>query len=273
MRLYQDVYKEQITFDIFDKVFHGKFVSMLQEYDFSLNTIGKHVKNLKVFLNSAVEDGLCTNLKFKGKDFKSKTEETTAIYLSLDEINSMHHLDLSHKKHLELARDIFLIGCYTGQRISDYNGLKANSIKIIRKIKFIQIVQKKTKTIVSVPLSKEALEILDLRYDGLPPPKMPSQNLNDYIKEVGKLLKLDELIECKRTKGGVEIFENIPKYLLLHSHTARRSFCTNMYKEGMPVIDIMLFSGHKTEREFYKYIRIKGEERALHVANLGFFNI
>jgi hypothetical protein len=46
-----------------------------------------------------------------------------------------------------------------------------------------------------------------------------------------------------------------------------------MYLKKMPVFDIMLFSGHKTEKEFYKYIRIKDEERASHIVNQGFFNI
>jgi hypothetical protein len=54
------------------------------------------------------------------------------------------------------------------------------------------------------------------------------------------------------TKGGEEIKEYIPKYKLIHSHTARRSFCINMYKKEMPIFDIMHFSGHKSEREFYK---------------------
>ena len=46
-----------------------------------------------------------------------------------------------------------------------------------------------------------------------------------------------------------------------------------MYLKKMPVFDIMHFSGHKTEREFYKYIRIAGEQRASHIVDSGFFNI
>jgi len=41
----------------------------------------------------------------------------------------------------------------------------------------------------------------------------------------------------------------------------------------MPNFNIMHFSGQKTEREFYKYIRIEGEERASHIVGKGFFNI
>ena len=60
---------------------------------------------------------------------------------------------------------------------------------------------------------------------------------------------------------------------MISTHTARRSFCTNMYKKGMPIYDIMHFSGHASEKEFYKYIRIEKEQRAIKIAQSGFFNL
>lgn len=273
LKQYEKYYNSKLDFDSFDMVFYIKFYEFMEENDFALNTIAKHIKNLKVILNSAVEEGYTTSLKFKSRDFKAKTEETTAVYLTTKEIEQLHNLDLSKYRDLEHARDVFLIGCYTGQRISDYNGLTADSIKIIKGIKFFVIKQKKTKTTVTVPVTIEIQDIMDKRHNGLPPKKIHEQYLNDYIKQVGQQLNLSDLVKCASTRGGKENIEFIPKYNLLHSHTARRSFCTNMYIKKMPVIDIMLFSGHKTEREFYKYIRIKGEERAFHVATLGHFNL
>ena len=84
---------------------------------------------------------------------------------------------------------------------------------------------------------------------------------------------MTESIKCEYTKGGEHKTEMIPKCQLIKSHTARRSFCTNKYKAGMSIYDIMLFSGHSTEKEFYKYIRIKDEERAAHIVKSGFFNV
>jgi hypothetical protein len=112
---------------------------------------------------------------------------------------------------------------------------------------------------------------MDLRYNGLPPKKILEKDLNKYIKIIGEKLKFNQKIECIKRKGGKEIREYIPKYELIHSHTARRSFCTNMYLKKMPAFDIMHFSGHKTEREFYKYIRIAGEQRASHIADSGLY--
>jgi hypothetical protein len=116
-------------------------------------------------------------------------------------------------------------------------------------------------------------EIMDLRHNGKPPKKIAESYLNDYIKQLGQMLEWNTLIKCEFTKGGIEYSEMILKYELIKSHTARRSFCTNKYKAGMSVFDIMLFSGHTTEKEFYKYIRIKDQERASHIVKSGFFNV
>lgn len=263
---------EKIDFNSFDKRFVLNFIDYLEENDFSLNTISKHLKNLKTFLIGANEKRLINNLDFNIKDFSVAPQETTAIYLSEEELNKMFELDLSDKKHYELARDIFLIGCYTGQRISDYNGLTKSNIKKINEKEYFTIVQKKTKVKVNCPITKKIKYIMDNRYNGQPPKKILEKDLNKYIKIIGEKLEFNDNIECLSNKGGIEKKEFIPKYNLIHSHTARRSFCSNMYKKKMPVFDIMLFSGHKTEKEFYKYIRIAGEERASHIVDNGYFD-
>jgi integrase len=58
----------------------------------------------------------------------------------------------------------------------------------------------------------------------------------------------------------------MPKYDLITSHTGRRSFCTNMYKRGLPTLMIMSISGHKTEKSFLKYIKVRQEEHAAMMA-------
>ena len=55
--------------------------------------------------------------------------------------------------------------------------------------------------------------------------------------------------------------KRVPKYQLIKTHTARRSFCTNAYKAGMDCLDIMALSGHTTEKSFLRYIKVTQEER------------
>lgn len=273
IKSYSDFSGERVSFNTFDKYFAVNFINYLEELDYSQNTISKHFKNLKTFLKEADRKRLISNQNFNINDYSVKPEQTTAIYLNDEEIDKMFKLDLSKYKELELARDVFLMGCYTGQRVSDYNGLSKDSIKKIDNVYYFIIKQKKTKTIVQCPITKEMWEIMNVRYNSNPPHKILEQDLNRNIKQVGQILKINESIEISITKGGKEKKELITKFNLIHSHTARRSFCTNMYKKKMPVIDIMHFSGHKSEREFYKYIRIHGEERASYIVKQGFFNV
>ncbi|MCD7940142.1 MAG: tyrosine-type recombinase/integrase, partial [Bacteroides intestinalis] len=52
------------------------------------------------------------------------------------------------------------------------------------------------------------------------------------------------------------------KYELVTSHTARRSFATNLYLSGFPAISIMQITGHCTEKAFMAYIRVTPEQHA-----------
>ena len=273
---YEKYYNRKLMFDFINISFYNDFKVFMESKNYALNTIGKHIKNLKTFLNYTLAEGYSNNQKFKSKDFKVVKEITTEIYLTDAEIKEMFDKDLSKYPEVELARDVFLIGCYTGQRISDYNNLSENDITEIGGIQYFKIKQQKNKRYnreVLCPITKEMREIMTKRHNGKPPRKIAESYLNDYIKQVGQMLKWNELVKCEFTKGGKTITKMIPKYDLIKSHTARRSFCTNKYKAGMSVYDIMLFSGHTTEKEFYKYIRIKDEERASHIVQSGFFNV
>src|SRR5688500_526098 len=63
-------------------------------------------------------------------------------------------------------------------------------------------------------------------------------------------------------KSNKDVIEVKPKYAWVTSHTCRRSFCTNEFLAGTPVELIMKISGHKSVKDFYKYIRITPEEAA-----------
>ena len=86
--------------------------------------------------------------------------------------------------------------------------------------------------------------------------------MNEYLKEIGELAGIDETITLEFTKGGQKVLKNVPKHSLLSSHTARRSFSTNMYLDNFPSISIMAITGHTTESSFIKYIRVTPKEHA-----------
>lgn len=75
----------------------------------------------------------------------------------------------------------------------------------------------------------------------------------------------------ERTIGHTRVSKLIPKYQFISSHTARRSVATNMYLSGILTFRIMLITGHKTEKSFFRYIRITREENVKVLARHKFF--
>ncbi|WP_153800677.1 tyrosine-type recombinase/integrase, partial [Foetidibacter luteolus] len=79
---------------------------------------------------------------------------------------------------------------------------------------------------------------------------------------------ISEVIKFSYKKGNRDIVLNRPKYEWITSHTCRRSFCTNEFLAGTPVDLIMKISGHKSLRDFYRYIRVTPEEAGQKIKEL-----
>ncbi len=227
---------------------------------YSDNTIGRFIKQLKAVLRAADTRGYPVNPAYKSVEFKGQMEEIDAIYLTRAELEAMEKADLSKmedKKNYELARDIFMIGVWLAQRVSDYNNLKPENIKVIdnngEPITLVSIHQQKTGRYVEIPCNAKLRAILDKYPEGLP--HLSDQKINLYIKEIGKLAKVNDKIEIKETRGGVVTKRYYKKYELICTHTARRTGATLMYLDGIPIYDIMKVTGHKSVTTLEKYIR------------------
>ena len=97
------------------------------------------------------------------------------------------------------------------------------------------------------------------------------QSFNKVIKNICKRAKINNEILIERTVGNKVVRKKYKKYQLVSSHTARRSFATNMYLAGVAAAKIMLITGHKTESSFFKYIRISKDENAKELSQHPFF--
>ena len=264
---YQKKGKVRLVFMKINKAFYDDFMKYLNDKKLMANSVGGYIKNLKAIMRFAMEDGLHTNTDYKS--FIKPSETRDKIYLTESEIAEIYKLDLSEKPKLDKVRDLFLIGCWTAQRFGDYSKISKHHIRTIDGNRFIEIVQSKTDEKVIIPIRPE-LEALLKKYD-YNVPSMTTQFLNENIKLVGRMAKILDVVEDVKTIGGRQKKEKKAKCLLISSHTARRSGCTNMYLAKIPVIDIMKISGHKTESEFLKYIRVTKEETAVNLATHSYF--
>jgi integrase len=263
-----EVYK--IDFDSINLDWYYDFIDWCNTKGFKMNYTGKHIKTLKTFMNNAFENGLTTNVSFKSRKFSVYKEETDSVYLNESELNKMWNLDLSNEPQKETARDLFLIGAFTGLRISDFSSLNENNFINENGVKILVMKTQKTNKDVGIPIHPIVEHILN-KNNGKPPKRIPDQKLNLYIKKIAKEIELNETIELTFNRAGKQTIVNKPKHQLITSHTARRSFCTNAYLSGMNPMDIMAISGHTTEKNFRKYIKVTAIERAVKMSEHPFF--
>ena len=260
-------YNKHLDFDNIDLEFYNSFIAYLTKGNYSQNTIGKQIKILKTFLNEATDRGINTTLEFKKRRFKRPTEDTDKIYLNTDELELIYKLKIEKDKQLDEIRDLFIIGCYTGLRFSDFTQLKPENIVDGNKIR---IRTNKTNELVIIPLHKYVREILK-KYKNEIPQALSNPKMNLNLKHLGRIAKIKESVESSITKGGKLVKTTDFKYNLITTHTARRSFATNLYLADIPGITIMKITGHQTEKSFLRYIRISQEENANKLLNHEFF--
>lgn len=239
-----------------DYQFYKDFLQYLTNKEgFAINTVGKYIAGLKMFLNRALEIGIYVHTK----NFKKPSEVSDSIYLNEEELLKIYNLDLSEKKRLEKVRDLFIVGCWTGLRFGDLTSLTRD---VIVKNRIIE--NEKTGNIVPIPLHWMTKAILE-KYDYNLPVAISNQKFNDYIKEVCNEAKIKDEIIKGITKKGERKKDSFKKYKLVSAHTARRSFATNLYNSGFPILSIMAITGHTTEKTFLGYIRKTPEEHAKHL--------
>ncbi|MFY0603689.1 MAG: phage integrase SAM-like domain-containing protein [Flavobacteriaceae bacterium] len=257
-----------------DLNFREKFIEFLDtEEKLSEGTIGKYLKEVKTICFDAQKNGVEVSPKLI--HFKGFSAETYKITLSFEEIKQIQKAKLNDI-NLKGARDWLVIGCYTGQRVSDLLRMNVEMIDTIQSFEFIVLHQKKTGKLVQIPVHPKVKEILNTNKGAFP--KVFSFNegsnsalFNKYIKEVCEIAGLTKLTKGKlrnKKSGRTEVGE-FPKYKLVSSHICRRSFATNFYAaEKYPTPLLMNITAHGTEKMFLNYIGKKPIEYGVQLAKI-----
>ena len=188
-----------------------------------------------------------------------KTKNKTRF--DFDEIKKMMELDLSKSSQLDKVRDLFIVGCYTGLRFSDWHKVNQTNIVIEGDTKLLEILTKKGKQLFYIPFLSELKIVLE-KYD-YQLPKISSQKFNLKIKVVAELASIDTKYQRIYSKAGAVTSEWIEKHKMISSHCARRSFASNFYDLGISPFVLMQITGHTTEKQFFEYIDVDAKKLAL----------
>ncbi len=254
-------------FSVFDRQFQDVFINWAYtSKNYRSNTIPASFSVLKVWLNEAAHQDLIKDDTYKS--YQSKSTDVDNIYLTEDEISRLYALDIptliskgviDAKSRIEETRDLFIIGCWTGLRQSDLNHLDNALFNV--EAETITIVTEKTSEKVTIPMHTYIKELY-AKYDGKFPQMCYKSRFIEHLKELGRLAEINDEVIVKENRGGKVTSTKHKKYELIKSHTARRSFATNLYLKGAPTISIMKLTGHTTEANFMKYIKVTREENA-----------
>ena len=273
-------FKPTLTFEEINDRFYREFLKFLHKKGYAANYVSKHITNIKRILNQATKDKINTSLDYR--EFEKTNEEVFNIYLTEQEIERINNLILSKNtllndfnriekeaeingkpftrkfpndfrvtemiKALDRSRRLFVIGCWTGLRVENYLGIDPD-IQISDDGKFIHAIANKNGPKLKIPLHKLVRDIIAEGF----PESISEQKLNKHIKELGRLAGINETVIYSRTEGGKRKEYSNHKYELITSHTARRSFASNLLSRGIPKQYIMAVTGHKTESSFNKY--------------------
>ncbi len=233
-------------------------------------TIKKKLGFLNWFLKWATVKGFNTNLEYQGFRINLKTTSKVVIFLNKEELIKIQKLELPPEKHhLERVRDIFLFCCFSGIRYSDAYNLRKADIKDSK----IMITTQKTADSLTIELNNVTKKILEKYKDvhipdnkALPVPA--NQPMNRWLKELAEMAGIDESIRLTTYKGNKRIDQIIPKYKLIGTHTARRTFICQALSMGTPADVVMKWTGHSDYKSMRPYIDIVDKVKEIEMTKM-----
>ena len=261
---------ENVLISDVNDVFKKDFINYGKSENYAHNTLKTDLSVIKTVCTYAGQWNIKTSQQLE--NFKISDKEVKSVYLSFDELKAIAEKEFPKNSYLDNARDWLIVSCYTGQRISDFLRFTPEMVTKKKGKYFLEFVQQKTGSRITIPFLKEAKAIFDKHGGNFPRP-ISHQRYNDYIKEVCKEVGINE-----PTKGGVlkciaddpkkatrndyrRTLKTVPKYELVSSHIGRRSFATNYYGE-VPTNYLIKITGHSTEKMFLNYIQKNEKETA-----------
>ena len=281
--------RAEISFDDIDSAFWDRFKQYCEQEGLMPKSINKYLAVFRALIAYAQSNGIKVSdtalssykkVPIFDDDIKAKT------YLSEDELQALYDMKLTGLK--ERVRDIFMLGCYLGQRVSDYNNLTREDFTTTRRgNRVVSFTQEKTNNAVVVPIIYDNVYAIARKYN-YNFPRISHGVINRCIKEILAELSVTVPSLRRTMRTAITLKEQLaenqgrvsftrdakgyvikPRYELVSTHTARRSCITNLYLSNrFSISQLMSISGHKSEKAFNEYICCSSEEIADVIAEI-----
>ena len=231
-------FRSGLDFKDITYTFLKEFEAYLREKGNSVNTIAKHLRQLRTLVNEAINQGYIHADAYPFRKFKIKQEKGRHEFLTPDELRKLESLEVSDKK-LRHVLDAFLFCCYVGLRFSDFCQLSpANFIRVNGK-RWLHFKSIKTGVEIRLPLhllfDGRALAILD-KYD-----------ISDFAN-------LGSNSETNKALVELAVLARIRKHFTYH--TARHTCATLLIHQGVPITTVQKLLGHTSVKTTEIYSEI-----------------
>lgn len=219
-------FKSTCTWEDLNYSFIKDFEYWLSQKGYAVNTVAKHLRNLRTFINEAIAAGYLSVDANPFSQYSIKQEKTRHRFLTPDELESMEKVCLDGT--LAHVRDMFLFCCYTGLRFSDFISLRSHHLTEQKGNVWLKIKTEKTGCHVQIPLylifEGKALRILE-RYSSIE--TFTQMGSNAYVNR-----KLADLQQKLRITTKITF------------HVARHTCATLLCHQGVPITTVQKILGH-----------------------------
>lgn len=269
LRRHLEAYNPRLRLDTLTASDLQGFTEHLAARGLRNTTIAKLAEHVRWFLRWAAGAGYyggTLHQYYRPKLKGSRYEQKAVVYLTIEELTRLETFDLTARPDLAAVRDVFVFCCYSGLRFSDAHALKATDIHG----GCIHVVTKKTDDPLTIELNAHTRAILE-RWSGVPDggralPAISNVRTNLHLKELGRLVGLDTPIHNVYFKGSRRYDETRPKWQLLTTHAARRTFVVTALTLGIPAEVIIRWTGHSDYKAMKPYIAIVDEVKRAQMA-------
>ena len=248
-------FKKEVLFTDLTFEFVSSFDNYLQSKGYHLNTIAKHMKHLKRYINVAINKEYMDIQKYAFRKYKIKSIEGSHTHLAPEELHKFENLQLTGRyTRLQKTKDAFLFCCYAGLRYSDFTNLTSANI-----VEFHQetwIIYKSVKTGMEVRLP------LYLLFEG-----KGIQILQRYKDDLNSFFKLKDNSNINKELNILAGLAKIDKRVSFH--TARHTNATLLIYKGVQLSTVQKLLGHRSVKttQIYSAVTDLTIERELRKSN------
>jgi integrase len=251
-------FNPEVRFKDITLQFYNDWITLMYDEELESNTVSGYVKKLKSVLKAATMDMRTKHQEIPSDFllFKDTYVKPKPFYLTWEEVKQIE--DTEVLPELQPYKEEFLFRCYTGIRHSDLFGAKPeNFIRRGDKV-YLDFMSVKTRVDQNLLLSEKAAVILALWK--WKPTRLWQSDCNDKIKDIARAAKLNTMVEKVRYSGNKRKVQLLPKWALVTTHTARRTFGRRWMENGGSIRNLCIYYGHSNEKQTAEYIGWTTEE-------------